>query len=132
LQRHVNVLILLEAPLLAAFTRAMFRRDGTNFAEQLVLAAYASGMRALFSTAIVIPGLLLLPLAGAGRSYFYLSCLLIWFAYFGVAASQFSSEHGVVSGLKGALAAALAWSTIQILLSAIAMAVLGYLYISRG
>ena len=40
LQRHVNVVFLIQVPVLALFCRLLFWRDGFNAAEFLVLAAY--------------------------------------------------------------------------------------------
>lgn len=129
-QRHFNAVILLEVPLLAAFTRVMFRKDETNFAEDLVLASYTSGMRSLFTTVILIPGSFIVRLNGMNPLNFYVACLLIWLAYFGIAANQFSREHRLRSGLKGVLAAALTGVASQIVLSAVTMGFV--LYLSRG
>jgi hypothetical protein len=121
-QRHVNIVILLSTPLLAAYSRLLFRRDGISFAEYLVLASYTSGMRSLFTTVIAIPGsLIILRLTGTDSVYFEAATLLLWFAYFPFATVQFSRNHRMSSGLKGVLAAVLAWVTGQIVLSAITM-----------
>ncbi len=125
-QRHVNVVILLETPLLAAFNRLLFRKDGTNFAEQLVLASYASGMQSLFATVIVIPCLFIFRLHGTNSVFLQILWSLVWFGYFGLAAAQFSREHSFVSGLKGVLAAALTLGTSQIVSSAIALTFIWY------
>ena len=124
--RHDNAVILLETPLLAAFTRLLFRKDGTNFAEQLVLASYTSGLQSLFITLIVIPFSFIFRLHGTNFVFFQIVFSLVWFGYFGLAATQFSREHSFVSGLKGVLAAALTWSTSQIVLSAIALSFIWY------
>ncbi len=121
-QRHVNIVILLDTPLLAAYSRLLFRKFGISFAEHLVLASYTSGMRSLFATIIVIPGsLIILRLTGTDSIYFEAAGLLLWFAYFTFAMVQFSRDHRMLSGLKGVLAAVLAWVTSQIVLSAITM-----------
>jgi len=121
-QRHVNIVILLDTPLLAAFSRLLFRKYGKSFAEHLVLASYTSGMRSLFTTVIVIPGsLIILRLTRTDSIYFEAAGLLLWFAYFTFAMVQFSRDHRMLSGLKGVLAAILAWVTSQIMLSAITM-----------
>ena len=121
-QRHVNIVILLETPVLAAFSRLLFRKRGISFAEHLVLASYTSGMRSLFTAIIVIPGsLIILRLTGTESIYFEAAGLLAWFAYFTFAMVQFSRDHRMFSGFKGLLAAILAWVTSQIVLSAITM-----------
>lgn len=126
-QRHINFVILIEAPLLAVFSRLVFRRDRTNVAEHLVLACYTSGMRSLFSTLIIVPGALLLQKAAINPVYLRLAGLAIWFAYYGFATVQFSRAHNLASGLKGVSAAVLAWLAVQIVLSAITMGVILYL-----
>jgi predicted nucleic acid-binding Zn ribbon protein len=121
-QRHVNIVILLDTPLLAVYSRLLFRKCGMSFAEHLVLASYTSGMRSLFTTIVVIPGsLVILRLGGTDPIYFKAAASLLWFAYFMFAMVQFSRDHRMLSGLKGVLAAVLAWVTSQIVLSAITM-----------
>jgi len=122
LQRHINAVILLDTPLLAAFSRLLFRKKGPSFAEHLVLASYTSGMRSLFTTVIVIPGsFIIFRLTRTDSTYIEAASLLVWFAYFAFAMVQFSRDHRLSSGLKGALAAVLAWASSQIVLSAITM-----------
>lgn len=131
LQRHVNATILLETPLLAAFNRLLFRKDGTNFAEQLVLASYTCGMRSLSTTVIVIPCVFICRLTGTDPAYIYITAVLVWFAYFGLAAHQFCPDHGLTAGIKGALAAALTWCASQIVFSVITMGFVMY-FLLRG
>lgn len=126
LQRHANALILLQVPLLAAFGRALFPGARANFAEHLVLASYASGMRSLVTTVVVLPSAYLLGLAGAGFIYLYAAYLLVWFGYFGFAMAHFLREPGVAPAIKGALAAILSLGTTQLAVSAIATGVLRY------
>jgi len=130
-QGHVNALILLETPLLAAFCRLLFRKDRISFAEHLVLASYTSGMRSLFTTIVVIPiSLILFRVFGIDSAYFGMAGLAAWFVYFAFAMTPFSREHGLSAGLKGAAAAVLAWVFSQIVVSAVAMGFI--LYFSRG
>ena len=65
LQRHINFVFLLQLPLLAAFCALLFRRERLNYAEHLVLAAYASGFRQLYLALIETP---LLALTGANTA----------------------------------------------------------------
>lgn len=106
LQRHINLVILLQAPLLAAFCAILFRGEGRGFAEHLVLAAYTSGFRALFLALIETP---LLALMGADTADPLLASVYfgLWFAYFAFAASQFYAGHRAWSACKAALAAIL-------------------------
>ena len=103
LQRHVNLVILIQMPLLALFCAALFRSDRRNFAEHLVLAAYTSGFHALFMGVVETPTFALsdarTPGAWLAAAYF---CL--WLLYFALAASQFYAGHRAVSAVKGGIA----------------------------
>lgn len=54
LNKHVNVVILLNVPLLALFTKWLFK-GVYNFAECLVMAAYTSALRSVFFTICIAP-----------------------------------------------------------------------------
>ena len=117
LQRHVNVVILLQVPILAAFCGALFRKNGYNFAEHLVLAAYTSGVRSLFLTLLVIPYWYLFRPSAGIAVYLYYSYLCIWFIYCGLATSQFYQGNRGASWAKGVLAATLAQAMSQAIVS---------------
>jgi hypothetical protein len=106
LQRHINLVILLQAPLLAAFCAFLFARERRHFAEHLVLAAYASGYRALFLALVETP---VLALTGADTANPWLASVYfgIWFAYFAFAASQFYRGNRLWAGAKAIVAALL-------------------------
>jgi len=91
LQTHLNLLILAQVPLLALFARLLFAGSGRNLAEYLVLAAYASGLRSIFVSLVMVPLTLALKQAGWGPSYRaqVLIYLLIWAAYFAWVSLQF-------------------------------------------
>jgi hypothetical protein len=117
LQRHVNVVILLQVPILAACCNALFQKDGYNFAEHLVLAAYTSGIRTIFLTVLVIPYWYLFRPSGSVALYLYYLYLSIWLLYCGVAASQFYQGNRGASWAKGVLAAALTQAMSQAIVS---------------
>jgi Protein of unknown function (DUF3667) len=119
LQRHVNVVILFQVPLLAAFCAVLFRKDRLNFAEHLVLAAYASGMRSLFLVLVVVPYWYESRFSHAPILPFYYAFLCIWFAYFGFSASQFYEGSRAAAWLKGVLASILAQAAAQGIVSLI-------------
>jgi hypothetical protein len=106
LQRHVNLVILLQAPLLAAFCAILFRARYRSFADHLVLAAYATGLRALFIGLVETP-LLALTHANTANPWLAIGYFGIWFAYFAFAASQFFPGNRLWSAFKGATAAIL-------------------------
>ncbi len=99
LQRHINLVILLQMPLLAAACALLLWRERLNYAEHLVLAAYTSGFRSLFLAVIETP---LLSITGADTSDPRLAVGYygVWFAYFAFAASQFYRGNRVWSACK--------------------------------
>jgi hypothetical protein len=114
LQTHVNLVMLEEVPLLAAITRLVEARCGFNFAEHLVLAAYASGIRILFFMVIVIPSWDFFHPSGPTAEHWYYIYLLVWSVYFGFAASNFFRGNRAVSWCKGVAAALLTWILTQV------------------
>ena len=98
LQRNINLVILAQLPLLALFTRMLFRREGLHFAEHLVLAAYTSGFRSIFFMLLVVPAWTLLGLDHGKTVFAY---LVLWHLYFGVACAQFFQGHPAWLWAKG-------------------------------
>jgi hypothetical protein len=119
LQRHVNLIILLQAPVLAAFCALFFRADERSFADHLVLAAYATGCRALFIALVETP-LWASTHVNTANPWLAFGYFGIWFAYFAFAAAQFYAGNRSWSAARGALAALLS----QALTIALIMAIL--------
>jgi hypothetical protein len=113
LQRHVNLIMFVQVPVLAMFSRLLDTRGGFNFAEHLVLAAYTSGMRILFFTAVLLPAWYVFRPSVATEVNVYYAYLTIWPMYFGLAASRFFTGNRFYSWCKGALAAVLTWASAQ-------------------
>jgi hypothetical protein len=101
LQRNINLVILVQLPLLALFTRLLFRRERLHFAEHLVLASYTSGFRSIFFMLAVVPAWALLRLEYQPTVLAY---LVLWHAYFGIACAQFFEGHRAWLWLKGVAA----------------------------
>jgi hypothetical protein len=114
LQGHINLVILVQMPLLAAFCKLLFWRARLNYAEHLVLAAYASGMRQLYLAVVETP---VLAMAGAdiGDLRLMIAYYGVWFGYFAFAASQFYSGNRFWSACK-AIAAAILTQLVTIFL----------------
>jgi hypothetical protein len=106
LQSHINLVILVQMPLLAAFCALLFWRAKLNYAEHLVLAAYASGMRQLYLALVETP-ILALAHANIGNLRLMIAYYGVWFAYFAFAASQFYHGNRLWSACKAVLAAIL-------------------------
>lgn len=124
LQQHVNLVILLQLPLLALSCAAFFRNERRSFAEHLVLAAYVSGFHTLFLAVVETPAFALTsPDAADPRlaGVFFVA----WFAYFTFAATQFYRGRRAWTACKAALAVLLA----QVLTVAVLM---GFLFVTSS
>lgn len=88
LQRHVNIAILLQTPLLAGACALLFYKQRLNYAEHLVLAAYTSGFRILVLALVVVPVLLLTKVKFSDQ-VFVGPYFGLWLVYFVIAALQF-------------------------------------------
>ena len=111
LERHVNIVILLQMPLLAGWCALLFWEKRLNYAEHLVLSAYTSGFR------VVVLGLVLTPLWyvtgwSPVRSPSGLLYLVPWVAYFSYAAAQFYGGNLFFTVCRAILAAILGWATV--------------------
>jgi hypothetical protein len=88
LQRHINLVILIQMPILAAWCSLLFRTDRLHYAEHLVLSAYSSGFRILVLGLVATPAMHFAHLNPADRTivpaYYGL-----WLVYFSVSAAQF-------------------------------------------
>jgi len=115
LQNHINLVILMQLPLLAMFSKLMFRRDKLFFAEHLVLAAYTSGFRSIFFTLCVIPAWLLFDWHYPTTVAAYVA---LWLTYFGIASAQFYQGNRWWLWLKGVTVGALT----QVLISGLIFA----------
>jgi hypothetical protein len=118
LQKHINVLFLVQTPILALFCWLLFKGARLFFAEHLILAIYTSGMRLLAAGLIAAP---ILHFTHANPSSFKFLAVYIglWISYFGFAAAQFypgKKSRGFVGGL---IAAALTQFTSFALVSVV-------------
>lgn len=106
LQRHINLIVLMQAPILAALCRLFFRSSKLNFAENLVLTAYTSGFRCVFLALVGTPLMYLSNVQTADtaiRAAYY----LIWVIYFAYAAVGFFGGKAWWTACKAAAAAIL-------------------------
>jgi hypothetical protein len=88
LQQHINLVIFLQVPLLAAVCALLFRDSQLHYAEHLILVAYTSGFRLLFLALVGVPVFYFANLAPISRTTapVYLG---LWLIYFAIAAVQF-------------------------------------------
>jgi hypothetical protein len=107
LGRHLNMVILVQVPLIATFCMAFFRGAKLNFSEHLVLAAYASGVRALLLALVEVP---LHYITGIPTSNpaMVVPYFVVWLGYFSFAAVQFYGGRPWWVAVRAVLAALLA------------------------
>ena len=103
-ERHLNLIVLAQVPLLSLFFLVVFRRERLNYAEHIVLATYAFCLRALIFCVLILPLWYVERLSPTTVGY--LSAAL-WCPYVGLATLEFYSGNRFASWLKGATAAAL-------------------------
>lgn len=126
LERHFNVLLLVQFPLLGAVCALVFRRARLTLPEHMVLVAYAFSVRAAF-TALMVP-LAYAVSPGGPRPIQVALFWAAWYLYFGWAASQFYEGSRWRNGVFGVLAAVLGHAAIVGLL---ALASAAYLALTR-
>ena len=110
LQRHFNVVLLVQLPLLGAACALLFRDARLTLPEHMVLVAYALGMRAVALTVIMPIALLN---SNAAPTFWQTSAFwAAWYVYFGWAASQFYPGARRSSWLRGMVVAAIGHALI--------------------
>jgi hypothetical protein len=105
LERHVNILLLVQLPLMGVACALVFRSARLTWPEHMVLAAYTLAVRAVvlaLLAALAYPAGL--PAPSLGQVYAFWAA---WYVYFGWAASQFYAGKRCVTWPLGALAAGL-------------------------
>ncbi len=114
LDKHINLLIFLNIPLLALFNRLLFRRTNTNYSENLVLAAFTSGERSIFFSLLIAPIWVFFHPPYYPFLAVYLFC---WSCYYGWACSQFYTGRKFISFIKGFLSTILTQIVTVLLIS---------------
>jgi len=119
LQLHVNLLFLIQVPIIAATCRMLTPRGPFNYAEYLVLAAYTAGMRILFFAVVNVGGWYLLkPSASVARDA-YIALMPVAPLYLGFACAQFLPGSKWLSAVKGVAAWLLAYGLSNLLVVAV-------------
>jgi hypothetical protein len=110
LQRHFNLLLLVQLPLLGGACAVLFRGARLTLPEHMVLAAYALSVRAVFLALVgPVAHLASSTAPGLGQVYAFWAA---WYVYFGWAASQFYAGPRMRSWIQGAVAAAIGHAAI--------------------
>ncbi|MBL8519902.1 MAG: DUF3667 domain-containing protein [Betaproteobacteria bacterium] len=114
LSRNVNLVILLQVPLLALWATLLFWGQRLHYVEHLVLAAYTSSFRSVFFVGVVMPIWLIAAPPALVAVY-----LVVWMLYFGFASSQFYAGHRAWSFVRGVGVAFLTQLTTFAIIAAI-------------
>lgn len=106
LQQHFNLVVLIQAPVLAGLCQLLFWSRRLHYAEHLVLAAYTSGFRCLLLVFIATP--LLYAMGGKQiHPWAILGYFAVWLVYFCFAAAQFYGGNRFAASCKAGFAALL-------------------------
>lgn len=114
LQRHFNLLLLAQLPLLGGVCALVFRSASMTWPEHMVLVAYTLSVRAAV-VALSVPVAFFTAIAAPGRWETVLFWV-IWYVYFGWAASQFYPGNRALSWLRGTVAAAAGHAAVMAIL----------------
>lgn len=97
--KHINLIIFFNVPVLAFFNWIIFKKSEKTYAENLILAAYTSGERSVIFTLIICPLWMLIQ----QQHLVFLSAYLVsWTLYFGWATKQFY-KRGFLLGILTAI-----------------------------
>ncbi|MBC8057332.1 MAG: DUF3667 domain-containing protein [Rhizobiales bacterium] len=114
LQRHFNLLLLLQLPLLGLICAIVFRSARLTLPEHLVLVAYALSFRTIALIA-TIPVALTVNASAAPTPLQVAGFWVVWYFYFAWAATQFYPGRASVNGVKGLIVAALGHASLAAL-----------------
>ena len=106
LQRHFNLLLLVQLPLLGAACAVVFRADSLTLPEHMVLVAYTLSMRTI-AVMPTIPLALMVNASAAPTASQVTGFWVLWYLYFAWAASQFYAGPRIATFCKGLGAALL-------------------------
>ncbi len=103
LSRHINLVILLQTPVLTSLCALLFWNERLNFAEHLVLVSYTAGIRMLYLSFVAAP-VMYFTHRSSGDPAFLVGYYVPWLAYFAFAAVQFYGGRPWVTALKAVAA----------------------------
>ncbi len=124
LQRHFNLLLLVQLPLLGAVCALVFRSSALTLPEHMVLVAYTLGFRTIVLI-LTIPLALLLNTSAAPTPSQVSGFWVAWYFYFAWSAMQFYGGRPIVTFAKGMAAALLGHMALVALVRLGTMAVVG-------
>ncbi len=100
MDEHANIIIFLNVPVLAFYNWKLFGHSGYNFAENLVLVSFLSGLKSLFFSVLIVPCIYFF----SGRYFLFIGIYMsMWMLYFTWANLQFLKQKGFAAVLKSFL-----------------------------
>ncbi len=120
LQRHFDLLLLAQLPLLGCICAVLFRSARLSLPEHLVLVAYTLSMRAVV-VALLVP-LAYVTSIGPSSPAANTAYWALWYVYFGWSASQFYAPPRWYAWMRGALAAAVGHAAMSAAIAAAGVA----------
>lgn len=124
LQRHFNLLLLVQLPLLGAACAVVFRSDSLTLPEHMVLVAYTLSLRTIVLM-LTIPLALMVNATAAPTPAQVNGFWVAWYRYFAWATTQFYAGRKVVTFFKGLAVALLAHAALVALVRLGTMAIVG-------
>ena len=115
LNKHANIVILLNVPIGAFFSWLFFIRSKRSYAENLVLFAYTGAQRSALYSLVIVPIMVALPQHFLKIVYAYHFVCII---YFGWACTQFFRQRNVWGYIRGIGAPLLTFIVMYALISA--------------
>jgi hypothetical protein len=97
LNKHTNIIIFLNIPILAFFNKLYFPKAGYNFWEHVIFVCFVSGQRSIFFSLVVAPSFILMP---AAYNTILSTYLVAWIIYFSFADQQFLKTETKAPFLK--------------------------------
>lgn len=100
MDEHANIIIFLNVPILAFYNWKLFGKSGYNFAENLVLVSFLSGLKSLFFSVLVLPCIYFF----SAQYFLFIGIYMsLWMLYFTWANLQFQKRTGVHAVFKSIL-----------------------------
>lgn len=126
LNKHANIVILLNVPINAFFSWLFFITSKRSYAENLALHAYMSGERSAFYSIIMVPVMLALPGEFMTTVYIYHG---VWIVYMAIGCAQFFKQQNVWGYVRGLLVGIFTFVIIYLLIRSSYYIYYNYFYV---
>jgi hypothetical protein len=103
LTRHINLVVLLQTPVLSALCLLLFWKERLHYAEHLVLVTYTTGIRMMYLSFVAVPVMAITHRSSADPVVI-VGYYVPWLVYFTFAATQFYRGRTAATVAKAILA----------------------------